>query len=175
MTIKMIALALASLMAACSSSGMQHAAPAPETARSCGGGGVSSDGELARYEGCTHIRGHLAITGVSSLTSLAALRSVEGTLSISDTRSLYTLSGLEALTQVDTLRLERNQGLITASGLNSLIQARTVVIARNPRLSKRYGLLAKLPSNSTNLSVSDNRGLDAEGVSSSSGLRVGIL
>jgi len=175
MTTKTIALALATLMAACSTSSMQHAAPAPLTALSCEGGSVTSDAELARYEGCTEIRGHLAITGVSSLAPLGDLRRVEGALSVSETRHLYTLSGLESLTEVGTLRIEQNRGLINAGSLNGLTQARDVVVAKNPRLTKRYGLLAKLPSASTHLSFSDNTGLSAEGVASTSGLAVGTL
>lgn len=175
MTTKTLALALATLMAACSTSGMQHAAPAPRTAVSCAGGSVASDLELARYEGCTEVRGNLAISGVSSLEPLADLRRVEGTLSISENHRLYTLSGLDALTEVGTLRIEHNRALINAGSLNGLSLARDVVIARNPRLTKRYGLLAKLPSSSTHLSFSDNRGLTAEGVASSQALATSTL
>jgi hypothetical protein len=174
MTTKTIAFALTTLMAACSTSGMPHATPASRTAVTCDGGSVTSDLELARYEGCTEVRGDLAISGVSSLEAMADLHRVEGTLSISETQRLYTLSGLESLAEVGALRIEHNRALINAHGLNGLTRAGAVVIAKNPRLSKRYGLLAKLSGSSTHLTITDNRGLMAEGVASAQTL-VGTL
>ena len=142
-----------------------HAGAAPIA---CEGSSVRSDAELARYAGCTEIKGSLSIEGVTTLAPLGDLHRVEGALSVRNTRRLYTLAGLDALEQVGELVIEQNRGLINAGGLNRLTLAGSVVIAQNPRLTKKYGLLRQLSSGSTRIRYEANMGLRAEGITPTS-------
>jgi hypothetical protein len=163
---KTIALVLASLLAACSSSGMSHLAPGSAAAPACQGGVVHDDAELQHYAGCTSVAGDLDVEGVTTLSPLSDLRNVEGTLRIRDTTRLYNLAGLERLGHVTELFIERNRALISGASLNRLTQAQAVRIAGNPRLSRAYGLLRGLRAGSSALRIENNAGLTAEGLAS---------
>jgi hypothetical protein len=163
MNTRTLAIALSTLLAACSGS-LPHSAPSVATAMACPGGLVRGDAALARYSHCVSVGSDLTIEGVTTLRPLTNLREVEGTLTVARTTALYTLAGLEGLREVRALHLERNRGLIDAGSLNHIERAEHVVVAHNPQLSKRFGLLRGLQSDSTRMSVVKNSGLTAEGV-----------
>jgi hypothetical protein len=164
MTMNKLVLALGTLLAACSGAPAPSAIAPTQSASVCEGGSVRSDAELARFAHCTEIAGDLALSGVTSTEALERLRSVDGTLSISGTERLYTLSGLENLRRVSTLRIERNRRLISIGSLRALTHAKTVSIVANPRLSRSGGSLDGLTRVAAEVTVMDNVGLRAEGV-----------
>jgi hypothetical protein len=165
MTTKHIIFALGISMAACSSGAMQHQSVAPISHDECAGGFVWNDRDLARYEGCEAIAGDLVVKGVSSLEPLSSLKSVDGTLRVADTTKLYSFRGLEKLQIVGALEVQNNKALISLGGLKSLTMAERVLISKNPRLSGTFGLLPELDRNSAKISVDQNAGLYAEGIS----------
>jgi hypothetical protein len=172
---------VSALMVACSGAAQRPATATVDVARSCPAAVVNGDAELAKVEGCTSIDGDLHISAVSSLEALAELREVHGTLTISDSPELGNLEGLEQLSRVDTLVLQRsgvfttvgldglreigrlaiaeNPRLISAAGLNHVRAVREVVITDNPRLTAYFGLLPALEHNPIRVSVQGNRGI----------------
>jgi uncharacterized protein YunC (DUF1805 family) len=164
MTMNKIVLALGALLAACSGSAVPGAAAPTVAAATCDGGSVRGDAELERYGHCATIAGDLDVTGVTSVEPLRRLRAVDGTLSIHRTERLYSLSGLENLRRVDTLRIEQNRGLISIGSLNALAHAEKVSIVANPRLSGSRGLMDGLKRAAAEITMLNNAGLRAEGV-----------
>lgn len=170
---KIVVLALATLLAACSGS-VTHEARAPRQAgASCKGGSVSGDAELARFARCVTVHGDLDVTGVTTLAPLRALESVAGTLAIRKTDRLYSLDGLEHLTRVEELSLEQNRGLISIGSLNALAHADRVRIVANPRVTSTRGFMNGLSREGSQITVVGNVGLRAEGVASTD--RVSVL
>jgi len=156
------AIALVSLTAACSTTSQRPAETA--TSNVCASGVVRSDAELGRYAACARITGDLVLEGVTSLEPLAGLRQVDGALRIQSTERLYTLDGLENLENLRELSLHKNRALINAGGLNGVAQVFSVTITENPRLTKSFGLLKGLRMRPARITITENAGLDAEGV-----------
>ena len=161
--------AVGTLLAACSGSGLPHAAAPALGASACEAGSVNGDAELEQYARCTTVAGDLEISRVTSVKALEHLRSVDGTLTIRETDHLYSLAGLEHLRRVNVLRLEKNRGLISIGSLNALARAEKVSIVQNPRLSRTHGLMAGLRHAVAEVTLVDNLGLRAEGVTMASG------
>jgi hypothetical protein len=173
MTMNKIVLALGALLAACSGSAVPGAAAPAAATTTCEGGSVRGDLELERYGHCVAIAGDLDVTGVTSVEPLRRLRTVDGSLSIRRTERLYSLSGLENLRRVDTLRIEQNRGLISIGSLNALAHAEKVSIVANPRLSSSRGLMDGLKRVAAEITMVGNVGLRAEGVAMET--RVSVL
>ena len=172
-TLKPMLLALGTLLAACSGSGIHDAAVPRQNGVECEGGSVHGDAELARYAACATIKGDLDVTSVSTLAPLRELEAVDGMLTIRKTDRLYSLSGLERLRRVEGLAIEENRSLISIGSLNMLAHAERVSIVLNPRLTSTQGFMNGLSRATSRITVVGNAGLRAEGVASS--VRVSVL
>jgi len=98
---------------------------------------------------------------IRTLDGLSGLHSLE-LLSIHET-SLYSLHGIENVSQVNELDLVGNRKLIDPRALNQVREAHTVVIRQNPRLCAQFGLLASL-ERAERVSLSQNVALPRSAV-----------
>ncbi|HEU4577692.1 MAG TPA: hypothetical protein VFS67_05530 [Polyangiaceae bacterium] len=126
---------------------------------------IHSQADVKKLAGYTSVVGDVYVepatsgdlSDVSSLRELRCLETVFGALTIEGNPSLYDLSGLEKLTQVDTLNVSFNSGMGSLAGprqlsisstlrvtvnaaltsLNSgIVSAASLVIQDNPQLSQ---------------------------------------
>jgi hypothetical protein len=172
-TTKIVVLALGTLLAACSGSGIHDAEAPRQVGGACEGGSIHGDAELARFAHCVTVHGDLEVTSVTTLAPLRALEAVDGTLAIRQTERLYTLEGLERLNRVEELSIEQNRSLISIGSLNALAHAARVSIVANPRLTSMHGFMNALSRSGSQITLVGNVGLRAEGVASTE--RVSVL
>ena len=83
---------------------------------------ITDAGSLRTLSGFTSITGDLLVrdTALEDLAGLECLTSVGWDLRIQGTNSLTSLTGLEALTSVESLTLRYNESLTTLDGLDAL-------------------------------------------------------
>jgi hypothetical protein len=99
-------------------------------------------------QGNQHLRNLDGLSGLSELQNL----SLVGT-------ALYSLRGLENLTQIDRLELSDNTSLIDPSALNGVSAIREVIVEHNPRLCSTFGFLPKI-EHAAHVAMAGNIGLE---------------
>ncbi|HET7543234.1 MAG TPA: hypothetical protein VFK05_25345 [Polyangiaceae bacterium] len=127
---------------------------------------VRDNSQLSSLAGLSHLgkARELVIQGNSQLRTLHGLSGLRelGRLSIQGT-SLYSLNGVDNLSEVNELDLVGNLELIDPRALNQVQHASSVVIRQNPRLCAQFGLLAGL-EHAERVSFSQNVALDRSAV-----------
>jgi hypothetical protein len=117
------------------------------------------DSFAATYANCEIINGDLKImfgSDITTLEPLSGITAVQGFLDIYGNPNLSTLSGLQNITSVGSLRISNNGGLTGVSGLTSLYLVNgTMEISSNNQLQNLQGLSA-ITTIAGNLHIENN-------------------
>jgi len=119
------------------------------------------DDFATNYPSCTQIAGYVNIddaasTPITNLKGLGKLTDIGGTLSIQNNITLLSLSGLDNITSIGGLYIERNDFLTDLSGLDKLTTISKDVIIRNNDMLYNLVGLNSLTALDGSITIEDN-------------------